>query len=91
MLLTSAVVAGPSTYDFRLDLRAIYQHLCNNHPRPDEPAYPLPIGLPADSKLTSAELAQRADDCLGVRKPAAQAHAGAGAQAEDHRRRAEDP
>ena len=72
VLLTSAVVAGPSTYDFRLDLRAIYQHLCNNHPRPDEPAYPLSIGLPADNKLTAAELAQRADDCLGVRKPAAQ-------------------
>jgi pimeloyl-ACP methyl ester carboxylesterase len=72
ILLTSGVVAGPATYDFRLDLRAIYQHLCGNHPRPDEPAYPLSIGLPADSKLTNAELAQRADDCLGVRKPAAQ-------------------
>ena len=46
LLLTSAVVAGPATYDFRVDLRAIYQHLCNNHPRPDEPAYPLPVGLP---------------------------------------------
>ena len=72
ILLTSGVVAGPATYDFRLDLRSIYQHLCGNHPRPDEPAYPLSIGLPADSKLTNAELAQRADDCLGVRKPAAQ-------------------
>ena len=28
ILLTSGVVAGPTTYDFRLDLRAIYQHLC---------------------------------------------------------------
>ena len=46
ILLTSAVVAGPATYDFRVDLRAIYQYLCNNHPRPDEPAYPLFIGLP---------------------------------------------
>jgi pimeloyl-ACP methyl ester carboxylesterase len=72
ILLTSGVVAGPATYDFRLDLRALYQHLCNNHPRPDEPAYPLSIGLPADAKLTPAELAQRADECLGVRKPAAQ-------------------
>lgn len=72
ILLTSGVVAGPATYDFRLDLRAIYQHLCNNHPRPDEPPYPLALGLPADSKLTSAELTQRADECLGVRKPAAQ-------------------
>lgn len=72
VLLTSGVVAGPATYDFRLDLRAVYQHLCNNHPRPDEPAYPVSIGLPADSKLSNAELAARADECLGVRKPAAQ-------------------
>ncbi|HNY47072.1 MAG TPA: hypothetical protein PKN64_08955 [Casimicrobium sp.] len=72
MLLTSGVVAGPATYDFRLDLRAIYQHLCNNHPRPDEPQYALALGLPSDSKLTAAELANRADECLGVRKPAAQ-------------------
>ncbi len=72
MLLTSGVVAGPATYDFRLDLRAIYQHLCGNHPRPDEPTYPLPIGLPADSKMTPAEMADRVDDCLGVRKPATQ-------------------
>ena len=72
ILLTSGVVAGPATYDFRLDLRAIYQHLCNNLPRPDEPQYSLAIGLPADAKLTNAELTQRADECLGVRKPAAQ-------------------
>jgi pimeloyl-ACP methyl ester carboxylesterase len=72
ILLTSGVVAGPATYDFRMDLRAIYQHLCNNHPRPDEPQYSLAIGLPTDSKLTNAELTARADECLGVRKPAAQ-------------------
>ena len=72
MLLTSGVVAGATTYDFRLDLRALYQHLCNNHPRPDEPAYPLSIGLPVDARLTTADLAARADDCLGVRRPAAQ-------------------
>ncbi len=72
ILLTSAVVAGPATYDFRVDLRALYQYLCNNHPRPDEPVYPLPIGLPADSKLTSADVAQRANECLGTAKPAAQ-------------------
>jgi pimeloyl-ACP methyl ester carboxylesterase len=72
MLLTSGVVAGPTTYDFRLDLRAIYQHLCGNHPKADELAYPLAIGLPADAKLTTADVAARADECLGVRKPAAQ-------------------
>ena len=72
ILLTSAVVAGPTTYDFRVDLRAIYQYLCNNHPRPDEPAYPLPIGLPADSKLVNADVAKRVDECLGAGRPAAQ-------------------
>ena len=44
MLLTSGVVAGPATYDFRLDLRAIYQHLCSNLPLAAEPAYSLAIG-----------------------------------------------
>ncbi|MFO0106306.1 MAG: hypothetical protein ACK52H_03360 [Burkholderiales bacterium] len=70
--LTSGVVAGPTTCDFRLDLRAIYQHLCQNPPRADEPQYPLSLGLPADSKMTAAELATQVNDCLGVRKPAAQ-------------------
>lgn len=72
MLLTSGVVAGPGTYDFRLDLRVIYQYLCNNHPRPDEAQYPLWMGLPTDSKMSSADLAGRANDCLGLNKPAAQ-------------------
>lgn len=72
ILLTSGVVAGPAAYDFRLDLRAIYQHLCNNHPRPDEAAYPLSIGLPAGSTLTPADVQRRADECLGTGRPAAQ-------------------
>ena len=72
VLLTSVAVAGPAAYEYKLDVRAVYQHLCNNHPRPDEPAYPLAMGLPADSKLTQAELAERVNQCLGVNKPAAQ-------------------
>jgi hypothetical protein len=73
LLLTSGVLAGGTrSYDFRLDLRVVYQYLCNNHPRPDEPQYPLWLGLPADSTLTRAELARRVDDCLGTAKPAAQ-------------------
>jgi pimeloyl-ACP methyl ester carboxylesterase len=72
ILLTSGVVAGPATYDFRLDLRAIYQHLCNNHPRANEPQYSLAIGLPVGSTMTNADLMARADECLGIRRPAAQ-------------------
>lgn len=72
LLLTSSAVGGPLAYDFRLDLRAIYQYLCNNHPKPDEPDYPLSIGLPRDSMLTLEELAARADQCLGVLRPAEQ-------------------
>ncbi|MEN9774591.1 MAG: hypothetical protein RL322_1661 [Pseudomonadota bacterium] len=72
ILLTSGVVAGPATYDFRLDLRAVYQYFCNNHPRPSEAQYPLSIGLPTDSKMTPADLQARADECLGTRQPATQ-------------------
>jgi pimeloyl-ACP methyl ester carboxylesterase len=73
LLLTSSAVGGPLAYDFRLDLRVIYQYLCNDHPRSDEPSYPLSIGLPReDSRLTLAELAARADESLGVLRPAEQ-------------------
>jgi len=73
VLLSSGVLAGGShAYDFRLDLRVIYQSLCNNHPLPTEPQYPLSIGLPAGAKLTAAELRRRAGACLGLDKPEAQ-------------------
>jgi len=73
VLLSSGVLAGGShAYDFRLDLRVIYQSLCGNHPLPAEQQYPLSIGLPADAKLTSAELRRRVDACLGLDKPEAQ-------------------
>lgn len=73
VLLTSGVLGGGTrAYDFRLDLRAVYQYVCRNHPKADEPQYPLWQGLPMDSKLTRAELAARVDECTGVRKPAAQ-------------------
>jgi alpha-beta hydrolase superfamily lysophospholipase len=73
VLLSSGVLAGGShAYDFRLDLRVIYQSLCANHPLPTEPQYPLSIGLPAESQLNSAELRRRVDACLGVDKPEVQ-------------------
>ena len=73
VLLTSGVLGGGSVaYDFRLDLRVVYQWVCQNHPKADEPQYPLWRGLPMDAKLTRAELAERVDACTGVRKPVAQ-------------------
>jgi pimeloyl-ACP methyl ester carboxylesterase len=72
LLLTSSAVGGPLAYDFRLDLRVIYQYLCNNHPKPEEPDYPLCLGLPRDSTLTLEELTARAEECLGVLRPQAQ-------------------
>jgi hypothetical protein len=73
VLLTSGVLAGGTrSYDFRTDLRAVYQHLCNNHPRPSEPQYPLNIGLPADATMPQADLTARVNECLGLDRPAAQ-------------------
>ncbi|WP_395703308.1 hypothetical protein [Aquabacterium sp.] len=73
VLLTSGVLAGGSkAYDFRLDLRVVYQALCHNHPLPGEPDYPLWMGLPPGSALTPAQLSQRARECLGLGLPVAQ-------------------
>ena len=73
VLLTAGVLGGGTrSYDFRLDLRVVYQYLCHNHPLPSEPQYPLNIGLPAEARLTQAELARRVDDCLALNKPASE-------------------
>lgn len=70
-LLSSGMLAGaPRTYDFRLDLRAVYQYYCGNHPRPNEPQYPLWMGLPVGSKMTGADLRARVNECTGVDMPA---------------------
>jgi hypothetical protein len=67
VMLTSGVVAGGrKNYDFRLDLRVIYQHVCANHPKADEPQYPLWMGLPPNAPLTRQELARRVEECLGT-------------------------
>lgn len=71
VLLTSGVLGGVASYDFRLDLRAVYKYLCRNHPLPDEPQYPLWMGLPKDGKLTRPQLAARVEECLGSAKPGA--------------------
>ena len=77
VLLSSGVLGGATrSYDFRLDLRVVYQYLCNNHPQPDEVQYPLWMGLPKDAKLSHADLARRVNDCLGLRLPASQRNSG---------------
>jgi hypothetical protein len=73
VLLTSGVLGGGNNaYDFRLDLRVVYQYVCRNHPRPEEAQYPLWMGLPPNSKLTREDLAARVKACTGIGLPAAQ-------------------
>ena len=67
VLLTNGVLAGASRgYDYRVDLRVVYQYYCGNHPRPTEPQYPLWMGLRKDSTMTSAGLRSRLEECTGV-------------------------
>jgi hypothetical protein len=68
VVLTNGVIGGGTrSYQFRADLRAIYQFYCNNHPRPTETAYPLWQGLPSDHpRMSRAELTRRVDECTGI-------------------------
>ena len=67
VLLTNGVLAGASRgYDYRVDLRVVYQYYCGNHPRPSEPQYPLWMGLRKESTMTSAGLRSRLQECTGV-------------------------
>ncbi|WP_225858740.1 hypothetical protein [Streptomyces albicerus] len=65
-LLTNGVLGGGSRgYDYRVDLRVVYQYYCQNHPRPTEPQYPLWEGLRATSTMTAAGLRARLQECTG--------------------------
>ncbi|MFF3646484.1 hypothetical protein [Streptomyces sp. NPDC002564] len=69
-LLTNGVLAGASRgYDYRVDLRTVYQYYCNNHPRPNEPQYPVWQGLRADSTMTTTGLRTRLQECTGYASP----------------------
>ena len=74
VLLSAGVLAGGSrSYDFRMDLRAVYQYYCNNHPRPSETQYALNLGFPVDqSQPTTASVTARVNECLALNKPADQ-------------------
>ncbi|GGQ18374.1 alpha/beta hydrolase family protein [Streptomyces mutabilis] len=66
LLLTNGVLGGGSRgYDYRVDLRVVYQYYCHNHPRPNEPRYPLWQGLRAGSTMTTAGLRARLQECTG--------------------------
>lgn len=70
VLLTNGVLAGGSRgYDYRVDLRVVYQYYCANHPRPSEPRYPLWTGLRKDSTMTGAGLRARLQECTGIESP----------------------
>src|SRR4051812_10592140 len=72
VFLNSGLVSGSAVgYEFRADLRVVYQYYCKNLPRSSEPQYPLWKGIPADSKMTAKDLDARVDECTGVTKPAA--------------------
>ncbi|WP_031093768.1 MULTISPECIES: hypothetical protein [unclassified Streptomyces] len=65
-LLTDGVLAGGSRgYDYRVDLRVVYQYYCKNLPRPSEPSYPLWQGLRPGSTLTTTGLRARLQECTG--------------------------
>lgn len=66
------VIGAASGYDFRVDLRVVYQYYCRNLPRPREPQYPLWSGIPAASKMTLKDLRALVDECTGItRRPEA--------------------
>lgn len=72
VLATNGMLYGGTRgYGFRADLRAVYQYYCRNHPAPDEPQYPPWQGLPADARMTRADLRARVDACTGIDTPAA--------------------
>lgn len=67
VLLTNGVLMGGTrAYQFRADLRAVYQFYCENHPSRQDGAYPVWQGLPANATMTRAELRRRIVECTGV-------------------------
>lgn len=70
VLITNGVLSGGTrAYQFRAGLRAVYQFYCRNHPAPGETVYPVWQGLPADARMSRAELRERVDACTGVDGP----------------------
>lgn len=67
VLLTNGVLmGGTQAYQFRADLRAVYQFYCRNHPASEDGAYPVWRGLADNSRLTRSELRRRVEACTGL-------------------------
>ena len=67
VVLTSGVLGGGTkSYDFRADLRAVYQYNCHNLPGPDEVSYPLWEGLSPNDRFKHEDVAARINACTGV-------------------------
>ena len=70
-LLTNGELAGGTRgEDYRMDLRVVYEFYCRNHPRPDETAYPLWMGLPPGTAMNGAQVRERLNACTGSNRPA---------------------
>lgn len=70
-MMNSPLLAGATLgYEFRVDLRAVYQYYCKNLPTPDEPQYPLWMGVAPGSKMTLDDLDKKVNECTGVSAPA---------------------
>jgi hypothetical protein len=56
-----------------MDLRAVYQYYCKNHPRPSETQYALNLVFPVDAAQPNvASVTTRVNECLALNKPADQ-------------------
>lgn len=70
-VLNSGLLAGPLLgYEFRVDLRVVYQYVCRNLPSAGEAEYPLWQGLSLQSKFTLKDIQSRIDECTGATKRA---------------------
>jgi len=63
------LAGGRRNFYGAFDLRVIYQYYCQNLPRPDEPQYPLWLGLAPGDTITPIELALRIHACTGILLP----------------------
>lgn len=64
------VLAGTRRWaDKFLDNRVVYQHFCQNLPRPGEGQYPLYLGLAPGSTMTRQQVDARLNECTGLFLP----------------------